>query len=147
MNASLKCLYCVSVVAMLLLISSQAMADFATPFVETTPVGGTSKEYGYLVSTGPQPIVDFKARGAYVAKHGKLIEKGDRFIIDSAEVVQNTDGYGNCGTKLILGSAAPKAGLAFYCYEFNRERKSFWAIDTEEFKAAVDGYFTMEGEE
>jgi hypothetical protein len=94
-----------------------------------------------------QPIVDFKARGAYVAKHGNLIEKGDRFVIDSAEVVQNTDGFGNSGTKLILGSAAPKAGLAFYCYGFNRERKTFWAIDVEQFKAAVHGYFTVEAKE
>ena len=54
MKTSLKCLYCVSVVAMLLLTSSQAMADFATPFVETTPVGETSKEHGYIVSLGPQ---------------------------------------------------------------------------------------------
>ena len=61
--------------------------------------------------------------------------------------MQNTDGYGNSGTKLILGSAAPKAGLAFYCYGFNRERKTFWAIDTKEFQAAVGGYFTMEGKE
>ena len=38
----------------LVLTSSHAAADFATPFVETTPVGGTSKEYGYLVSLGPQ---------------------------------------------------------------------------------------------
>ena len=258
----------------LVLTCCQAAADFATPFVETTPVGGTSKEYGYLVSLGPQgthflvvvttdqmehlvlqavaekgvvedsvlgkraviqaqvlekkldearghidvklkitrvwpdaerpndepkgrtsaekgpppgknargknvdeesfkgitlvaarnmdrvdryrslgircgfgddqPIVDFKARGTYVAKHGNLIEKGDRFVIDSAEVVQNTDGFGNSGTKLILGSAAPKAGLAFYGYGFNRERKTFWAIDMKEFRAAVGGYFTVE---
>ena len=269
MKTSSNYLCSVSVVAMLLLTSSQAMADFATPFVETTPVGGTSKEYGYLVSLGPtgthflvvvkndqmeflvlrgvaekgivqdsmlgrraviqakvlkkeldegknqidvelkitrvwpdaqrpnhgaegktpgekepapgkkvdaesfkgitlvatrdmgnvdsfrslgirggfgddQPIVDFIARGAYVSKYGDRIEKGDRFIIDSAEVVQNTDGFGNSGTKLILGSASPKAGLAFYCYGFNREQKTFWAIDTKEFQAAVDGYFTLE---
>jgi len=257
---------------MLLLTSSLAMADFATPFVETTPVGGTSKEYGYLVSLGPtgthflvvvkndqmeflalhgfaekgvvqdsmlgrraviqarvlkkeidkstnrvdvelkitrvwpdadppnrgvegkesgeeeqtlgkkidvssftgitlvaaadmgsvdgyrslgirngfgsgQPIADFIARGAYVSKHGNLIEKGDRFVIDSAEVVDSTDAFGNSGTKLILRSAAPKAGLAFYCYGFNAGRKTFWAIDTREFQAAVDGYFTMEEEQ
>ena len=33
----------------LVLICNQAAADFATPFIETTPVGETSKEYGYLV--------------------------------------------------------------------------------------------------
>ena len=45
---------CVAAITALVLTCSQAAADFATPFVETTPVGGTSKEYGYLVSLGPQ---------------------------------------------------------------------------------------------
>ena len=45
---------CAAAIAALVLTCSQAAADFATPFVETTPVGGTSKEYGYLVSTGAE---------------------------------------------------------------------------------------------
>ena len=44
---------CAAAITALALTSSQAAADFATPFVETTPVGETSKEYGYLVSTDP----------------------------------------------------------------------------------------------
>ncbi len=45
---------CAAAITALALTSSQAAADHATPFVETTPVGGTSKEYGSLVSLGPQ---------------------------------------------------------------------------------------------
>ncbi len=47
-------IYFAVAIAALVLTSRQAAADLATPFVETTPVGGTSKEYGYLVSTSPQ---------------------------------------------------------------------------------------------
>jgi hypothetical protein len=45
--------FCAAVITALVLTSRQAAADLATAFVETTPVGETSKEYGYLVSTDP----------------------------------------------------------------------------------------------
>ena len=45
---------CAAAITALMLTSRQAAADLATAFVETTPVGATSKEYGYLVSTSPQ---------------------------------------------------------------------------------------------
>jgi len=53
MNTSLHALCCASALVTILLTPSQATADLATLFVETTRVGETSKEYGYLVSLGP----------------------------------------------------------------------------------------------
>jgi len=92
-----------------------------------------------------QPIVDFIARRNYVDMWGKLIEKGDRVVIGSAEVVDSTDTFLNSGTKLILRSAAPKEGLIFFGYGFNQADSHFWAIGMKQFRAAVDGYFTIEG--
>ncbi len=66
-------------IIVLVLASSQAAADHATPFVETTPVGGTSKEYGYLVSLGPQGthflVIVMTDQLEYLALRG-VAEKG-----------------------------------------------------------------------
>ena len=94
-----------------------------------------------------QPVCDFLATAKYVSRYGNTIRKGDRFTIGSAKVSESRDGYGNVGTKLILRSAAPKDGLAFFCYAYASGDKSFWAIDRREIQQALKGYFVMEGKD
>lgn len=76
-------------------------------------------------------VCEFVGNELYTTKHGKMLEKGVTFKIKKATVLQNTDGLGNSGTKLILESAPPIEGLYFYCYSFNASEKVFKAINKE----------------
>lgn len=87
-----------------------------------------------------QPVSDFKAAEGYVESFGTHIRKGERFEIGKvAFVPDNLDK----GTKLLLVSGAPKAGLHFYCYGFDSQERRSWPIDIEEFETAVAGYFRV----
>ncbi len=88
-----------------------------------------------------QPISDFIARKQYVTEHGTVIKKGDRFVIDQVQIKVQAR---HTGSKLILRSAEPRAGLAFYCYGYDRSRDLCWPIDLASFKKTVAGYFRVE---
>jgi len=90
-----------------------------------------------------QPLCDFIATERWTNKRGTSIAKGETIKIGKVTLIETPDGYGNTGTKLILDSAEPKEGLVFYCYAYNREEGSYWAINKDELRAALKGYFRI----
>ena len=116
------------------LIATRTIAD-----IGTIRSWGIRKGYGH-----GEPITDFMANEGFVTKNGSTINEGQEFTIHKAVVLQNTDGYGNSGTKLIFETSTTSTGLVFWSYGFDAEKKSFWAIDKEQIQVSLEGNFKWE---
>ncbi len=84
------------------------------------------------------------ANEVYTSRYGTSLKKGDSFEIGNAIILENTDGFGNSGTKLILESTNPKKGLTLYCYAFDPDKKQFWALDKDTVLKILNELFVVE---
>ena len=106
---------------------------------------GTIRSWGIRKGFGHgEPITDFMANEGFVTQNGSTINEGQEFTIQKAVVLQNTDGYGNSGTKLIFETSTTSTGLVFWSYGFDAGKQSFWAIDKEQILVSLEGNFKWE---